>query len=196
MNKLITINASDRYKRVNGEVVIEIAVKNSRQLFNERDPSPFRERDLDENFVTYIVNAVQEFPLQTKMKIQIVSSDNTDTSTEKKFIISEAIQTYFQYESKLASAKLRKRLKMARLFSLIGVSVLIVSLSIAEAINSLKSNSAIANVASVGLVIIGWVAMWHPIEVLLYDWWPDREQRMYFDKIAKLNVDVINANVN
>ncbi len=39
-------------------------------------------------------------------------------------------------------------------------------------------------------IIIGWVAMWHPIEALLYDWWPIREQRQYFDKIALMDVEV------
>lgn len=46
---------------------------------------------------------------------------------------------------------------------------------------------------SVGLIIIGWVAMWHPIEALLYDWWPIREQRLYFEKIADLDIEVIGS---
>ena len=36
----------NRYKIDDGNIVIEVAIKNSRQLFNERDPAPFRERDL------------------------------------------------------------------------------------------------------------------------------------------------------
>ena len=54
----------NRYKREKANVIIEIGVKNSRQLFNERDPAPFRERDLDPQFVIYLVSAVEEFPLQ------------------------------------------------------------------------------------------------------------------------------------
>jgi len=31
-----------------------------------------------------------------------------------------------------------------------------------------------------GFLIAGWVSLWHPIEVLLYEWWPfSRENRMY-----------------
>jgi len=31
-----------------------------------------------------------------------------------------------------------------------------------------------------GLTIIGWVAMWRPIEIFLYDWWPiDHRRRVY-----------------
>lgn len=53
-----------RYRRNGKQVVIEAAVRNSRQLYNERDPSPFRERDLDINFASYITSSVQEFPLK------------------------------------------------------------------------------------------------------------------------------------
>ena len=31
-----------------------------------------------------------------------------------------------------------------------------------------------------GLVIIGWVAMWQPVQVFLYGWWPIREQQRLF----------------
>ncbi len=31
-----------------------------------------------------------------------------------------------------------------------------------------------------GFLIAGWVSLWHPIEVLLYEWWPySRENRIY-----------------
>jgi hypothetical protein len=36
------------------------------------------------------------------------------------------------------------------------------------------SQSGFANVFREGLLIGGWVAMWRPIEVFLYDWWPIR----------------------
>src|SRR5688500_16273157 len=36
-----------RYRREVNKVIIEVAVSSSRQLFNERDPGPFRQRDLD-----------------------------------------------------------------------------------------------------------------------------------------------------
>ena len=182
-------NENFRYKSDDGVVVVEIVVKNSRQLFNERDPAPFRERDLDEQFVAYVVSSFQEFPLQTMMKIQIHIEEKDDLSTERN-MIKEAIKNYFHYESKLARSRIRRRFRMARLFSLIGFITLFTCLSLAQFISSLDYNLVITNIISTGLVIIGWVAMWHPIEALLYDWWPIREQRRYFDKIATTSIDV------
>jgi hypothetical protein len=33
-------------------------------------------------------------------------------------------------------------------------------------------------------VIGGWVAMWRPIEVFLYDWWPIRAEARLYDRLA------------
>lgn len=183
---------NDRYRRENGAVVIEIAVKNSRQLFNESDPAPFRERDLDDDFVTYVVSAIQEFRVQTKMKLEIFMTDEDDKLIDRN-VIREAIRTYFEYETKLARSNLRKRLHMARFFFFMGFATLFVCLSIAHFIVSLKLNSPAADIVREGFVISGWVAMWRPIEVLLYDWWPIREQRKFYDKISKLEVSIIGA---
>lgn len=197
MSAIIKEKHSDRYKHENDFVIIEIGVKNSHQIFNERDPAPFRERDLDLQFVIYLVSSIEEFSLRTKMKIRILTSDKDDLKIENTLAIQEAIGTYFQYESKLAQAKLRKKLRTARYFFLIGLMALVICLSLAQFVMvSSISIPAISNVASVSLTIIGWVAMWHPIEALLYDWWPIREQRQYFDKIASLKVEVVGITVS
>jgi hypothetical protein len=184
----------DRYKYEKGNIIIEVGVKNSRQLFNERDPAPFRERDLDPQFVIYLVSAVEEFPLRTKMKIRILTSDNDDLKPENSLAIGQAISAYFLYESTLAKAKLRKQHRTARYFSLIGLGILIVCLSLAQFVESINFDPRVTNIASVSFIIIGWVAMWHPIEALLYNWWPIREQRQYFDKLASLSVEVVGTN--
>lgn len=181
----------DRYKHEKENIIIEVGVKNSRQLFNERDPAPFRERDLDPKFVIYLVSAVEEFPMGTPMVLRILTSDNEDLKTESQLAIKESIGAYFLYESKLAKAKLQKKRRTARYFFLVGLVTLIICLSLAQFLDSIRIFPSVTNVLSVSFVIIGWVAMWHPIEALLYDWWPIYEQRQYFDKIAKLDVEVV-----
>ncbi|MBC7457270.1 MAG: hypothetical protein H7235_03265 [Bdellovibrionaceae bacterium] len=183
----------DRYKRENDDIIIEIGVKDSRQLFNVHDPAPFRERDLDLQFVNYLVSAIEEFPLRTKMKIRILTAEPNDLKKDSILTIEEAIRTYFEYESKLAKSKLRNRHRTSRYFFLIGTITLFVCLTIAQFIKAIISAPALAEIISVGFVITGWVAMWHPIEALLYDWWPIREQRRYFDKISGLDVEIISS---
>lgn len=182
------LQSHGRYRREGESIVVEVAVSESRQLFNERDPAPFRERDLDDEFVSYVSSSVQEFPLKMSMKLSIIVTDETEKQARID-VIRNAIRNYFHYESLQAQAMLRKRMRIARLFLLIGLGTLVVCLGISHAISALGDSPA-ALIAREGFVIVGWVAMWRPIEVFLYDWWPLREQRQYMQKISGMEIAV------
>lgn len=34
-----------------------------------------------------------------------------------------------------------------------------------------------------GFIIVGWVSLWHPVEILLYDWWPHRSDALHYKYI-------------
>jgi hypothetical protein len=48
-----------------------------------------------------------------------------------------------------------------------------------------------ADVLKESLIIIGWVAMWRPLEIYLYDWWPLRAERRNLQRLARMEVKVI-----
>jgi hypothetical protein len=41
------------------------------------------------------------------------------------------------------------------------------------------------------LLIGGWVAMWKPLEIFLYDWWPIVGERRLYDRLGKIKVQII-----
>ena len=41
-----------------------------------------------------------------------------------------------------------------------------------------------------GLTIIGWVAMWKPLEIYLYRWWPVRRLIRAYEKLSAMDVEV------
>ena len=43
---------------------------------------------------------------------------------------------------------------------------------------------------SEGLTIIGWVAMWEPVYVFLYGWWPIVQKKNIYRKILGMDVKV------
>ena len=49
--------------------VIEVRVQEIAQLFNSLDPSPFRERDLDDDAEDFIVTWAQELPRNDRLQI-------------------------------------------------------------------------------------------------------------------------------
>jgi hypothetical protein len=38
------------------------------------------------------------------------------------------------------------------------------------------------------LQIVGWVAMWRPLEIYLYDWWPVRADLRLLQRLARMKV--------
>ena len=42
-----------------------------------------------------------------------------------------------------------------------------------------------------GLLILGWVAMWRPLQIFLYEWWPIRTEARICDRLTAMPVRVL-----
>jgi hypothetical protein len=54
----------------------------------------------------------------------------------------------------------------------------------------LASSSTVAHIVAEGLLIVGWVAMWGPLDIFLYGWWPIYGRCKLFDRLARLEVEM------
>lgn len=52
------------------------------------------------------------------------------------------------------------------------------------------SPSAFAHIISEGLLIVGWVAMWGPLDIFLYGWWPIRSRWKLLDRLSRVDVQL------
>ena len=50
---------------------LRISLRNVRQLLNSMDPSPFYDRDLDENAERFLVSWAQETPPEERLKLML-----------------------------------------------------------------------------------------------------------------------------
>jgi hypothetical protein len=177
-----------RYHVESKRVLVEIKVKAAAQLFDARDPAPFLERDLDDDAVEYLVSSVEEFPLRTPMRIVIHVSDGGDSSLDSE-AIRDSIHNYFEYKAELLRKRLTRVMKTGQVFLVIGVFFLAACLGLARLVGAVISGPG-ADIAHEGLVITGWVAMWRPIDLFLFDWWPLVEKRRYYLKLATTDISV------
>jgi hypothetical protein len=81
-------------------------------------------------------------------------------------------------------------MRRGRLSLLVGSTFLAACLLLGELVSKL-GNSAVADFVKEGLTIGGWVAMWRPLEIYLYDWWPVFEERRRLDLLAQIKVRVV-----
>jgi hypothetical protein len=167
---------------------INIRLLTLQQLFNSFDPSPFHNKDLDADAHEYIVGSVDEHSLQKNLKlvIEIPASEinGADAST-----LPDAIHNYFSYKAKEVRRKINFLMREGRSALLIGLSFLVVCTSLRQLIMSF-AEAPFAGPLSEGLLILGWVAMWRPIQIFLYDWWPVRHNGRLYAKLTVMPVEV------
>nr|WP_310524616.1 hypothetical protein [Polymorphobacter sp.] len=73
----------------------------------------------------------------------------------------------------------------------VGGLFLAVCLILAVAIDQLRwSGSFIAHLMSETLVIAGWVGLWRPLELTLYEWWPSRFRLRILEQLATTHMTV------
>ena len=177
-----------RYRTYNGRVCIDLNLRHINQLFDSRDPSPFLERDLDDNAVDYIISAIQEHSLSTPVALIVHISEPDKFVLESNTVV-EAIHNHFAYDAELARKKLSQFLRQGQFALVVGVSVLFTCLTIARSVLG-DSEQHIWTALREGLVIMGWVAMWRPIDIFLYSWWPQVETRKMFEKLSRVPVEI------
>ncbi len=166
---------------------IELQVTSLDQLFNSLDPFPFRERDLDKSAEEYIVGWARELPSSANIDIVIhLPADEAKNWHEQE--VKDAFRHYFEYRAEVVGRALREQFRVGRRSLAIGLIVLLASVGVSEF--SLRTFGHEGLVASVneGLIILGWVANWRPLEIFLYDWWPIAGQRRLYRRLAAATV--------
>jgi len=177
------------YKKEDGKILIEITLSSVLQLFNSFDPAPFHEKELDSAAEHYIVETVKDFPKKTPFKINIYLPPDIAT-TERAQKIPRAIRNHFEYKMLVSDRKFRARFRYGRVSLLIGLSFLTIALIARQLVTTLE-NHLLAQVFADALLIIGWVAMWEPITVLLYELWPIIQQKKTYGKISRMEIDIL-----
>jgi hypothetical protein len=175
------------YRQENGFYLIEIRLNKIDQIFNSLDPLPFIEREIDRNAKNYIVESLQELPLNSKAKVLLYIPHAIDPDASK--LVSDAIHNYFNYCQDVKARELRQLLQTGRIYLAIALVFLGTCITIDNLISSWFGGT-IVKILHEGLFIVGWVAMWRPIEIFLYDWVPiDRDQRI-FRKLSKVPIEI------
>ncbi len=172
---------------VSGFNTIDIKIKKIGQLFNSLDPSPFLDKDLDDDFFEYVVSSVAEHHLTTKHKI-IIHLPKSEQKKISEIEITRSIHNFFEYRKLIATRSIRLKIKEGQMSLWIGLGFLASCLIARNIVLSLNDSVAI-HILAEGLTIGGWVAMWKPISDLLYEWWPTHQERKIFDKIVQTPIE-------
>lgn len=166
--------------------VIELRLREVAQLFNSLDPSPFLERDLDVKAEEFIESWAAEIPSHRELALRV----HLATPPTPALDVGEAVRAFFKHRAEHKQRELALLLRRGRLSLVVGMGFLVACLVGAEFVPHLPLG-ALSGVVRESLLIVGWVAMWRPLEIYLYDWWPVRAERRNLQRLARMEVTVI-----
>lgn len=171
--------------------VLDLYLEDTRQLFNSMDPAPFRQRDLDPNATAYIVAWAEE--ATTRRPLRMVLHLGCETTTEAEAaMVSESVRAYFRRRAQATRRQLQHLFRIGRYSLLIALVFLALVIVIGESVASVLQDRY-ASLIEDSLVIGAWVALWRPLEIFLYDWWPVRAEARLFDRLSLMDVQTVPA---
>ncbi len=169
---------------------IEIRIRELKQLFNSMDPAPFLEKDLDANAEQFIVESAEEHPLDEPLEL-VVHLSTAPEEADPHHVVLTAIHHYFRERAEHARLAFRRLLRQGQASLLIGIVFLAGCFTGAELLDQFQPTNRWLLLLREGLVIAGWVAMWRPMEIYLYDWWPLRRKLKLMRKLSRMPVKVV-----
>ena len=162
------------------------------QLFDSLDPSPFHEKDLDRNAEEYIVSSARELPGKAPAEL-VVHVDEAELPPGASDTVCTAVRVHFARRALLVQRELRQLLRRGWISLAIGLLALAASLLAGRLLAQRIEDEVFGRLVQESLLIGGWVAMWRPMEILLYDWWGVLGTRRLYERLSRLSVRIVSA---
>lgn len=169
--------------------VIELRVEQVGQLFDTLDPMPFRERDLDRAAEDYIVSWARELPRRAPVRI-VIHMPAQEASSEQAAVLRQAVSRHFRYRAEVLRSDIAELFRVGRYAMLIGLVMLVACVSVGGLAARSLPTGQLGLMIEEGLIILGWVANWRPIEIFLYDWWPIMRHRNLLLRLSNADVAI------
>lgn len=159
------MKAPPRYRLEDGAPCVDVRATTVEQLFDNRDPAPFRDRDLDPDLVEYLTGCADDLRGHGRWRVIVWLAAPRPGGD-----VAAAFRAHFQDELDRLERRRRSQRRIGQVAALVGAIALFALVSLARL-------AARWPVLREGLLILGWVALWRPVEDLIYDWLPVHHQR-------------------
>lgn len=163
---------------------VNIYVRDLSQLFNSLDPSPFWDRDLDREAAGFIEEEFSE-RLAAQAWNLYVHAHGGGTSRKD---LQTALENYYGRMASSARRAIREHLRSSEWTLVAGIGVFLLSMGLRSMLGGLLG--ALPQILDEGLIILAWLALWRPAEMLLYGWVPLRRKQQLYERLAGIRVFV------
>jgi hypothetical protein len=185
---LVPLEQQRRDDTLENRELIDLRITELSLLFHAMDPSPPHEKDLDPKVEDFIVSWARAAHRDSQLALQV--HVDQPAMPEQVEMAREAIHEFFRQRSLSATRRLSQLFRVGRTSLLIGVLFLSVVVTVAGLVERALGETQMSALIRESMVIGGWVAMWRPLEIFLYDWWPILAERKLFDRLSVMPVTI------
>jgi hypothetical protein len=123
-----------------------------------------------------------------------------DPSPPRERDLDSKAEEFIAERSASAQRRLSQLFRDGRTSLLIGLLFLTAAFILAGVVVRRLGQTPVSSRFRERMIIGGWVAMWRPLEIFLYDWWPIRAERRLYDRLsvmpARVTVTAANSNAS
>jgi hypothetical protein len=168
---------------------IDLRIRTLAQLYDAMDPAPFHEKSLDEKAARYLLESAREHPGNVPLRVVLHLPESLRDAAHD---VPAAIHNHFRFEVEQLRRDIRWRMGAGWRALFLGVTVLGVCLFVGSllATRFAASDHAGFRVLDEGLLILGWVALWKPLEILLFDRFEMRASMKMLRRLAVVPVEM------
>jgi hypothetical protein len=166
---------------------ITVPLRDIAQLLDP-DPAPFRQGIVTPEAEDYILRAAKKLPGNEPIRIVVDLPGSTEPYAPAD--IADKISKNFRSAAEEETRDVRELFRYGRKAMLIGVLTLSACLFLAWFFYEKLPQRPITRLMQESFVILGWVSMWRPIEIFLYDWLPHVRRLRLFDRLSDAAVVV------
>jgi hypothetical protein len=119
--------------------------------------------------------------------------DQRIDSSDERHAVEQAIHVHFARRTQQLRNQLMNLLRRGSISLVIGLAFLALFFLLGRMLVQFFGETTLTTLISESLLIGGWVAMWRPIEIFLYDWWPIEGERRIHERLSRIGVQIVAA---
>ncbi len=173
-----------RRRRAGSSAVVNMHIHDLSQLFNSLDPSPFWDRDLDREAAAFIEEEFSEKLSADSWNLHVYAHEGGTSPTD----LQTALENYYGRMTSSARRALREYLWSSQWTLIGGMVIFLLSMGVRSMLGGILGR--LPQILDEGLIILAWLALWRPAEMLLYGWVPLRRKQRLYQRLAGIRVYV------
>ncbi|MEX1185222.1 MAG: hypothetical protein WEA80_01360 [Gemmatimonadaceae bacterium] len=166
---------------------IEIRIRSLTQLLDVLDPAPLRERVLDRNAEGYILACAGKHRATEPLSLLVHLPQSLRAHTAEA---ADAIHQHFRRTHAQGERNFRRRMRIGGLALAVALGVLAGSFWLRSLLSAVEASTLVQGLGE-GLLILGWVVMWRPVEILLWEHWESHLDHAMLERLASIPVEFV-----